>query len=156
MKYYQTKKDFNNCNDVHSKFVILTEKILSQGFFLVKLKSSLRKFYGRHTNDHGYIPLVVSTSRSFTHSWLITGFVTSFTRRVPLVEQELLTFPDHLSSPPGFQWSSCCSIFSFMCMFCRSFFVLFRLAIVFFLRFTDSDYRFGIFKLFLQGWLMKE
>jgi hypothetical protein len=33
------------------------------------------------------------------HSWLITGFVTKFTRRVPLVEQELLTFPEHLSSP---------------------------------------------------------
>ena len=102
MKYYQTKKDFNNCNDVHSKFVILTEKILSQGFFLVKLKSALRQFYGRHTNDHEYIPLVVSTSRSFTHSWLITGFVTSFTRRVPLVEQELPTLPEPLSSPPVF------------------------------------------------------
>ena len=25
---------------------------------------------------------------------------------------------------PGFQWSSCCSIFSFICMFCRSLFVL--------------------------------
>jgi len=36
-----------------------------------------------------------------------------------------------------------------MCMFCRSLFVLFLLAIVLsVLRFTDSDYRFGIFKLF--------
>jgi len=26
-------------------------------------------------NDHGYVPLVVNTSRSFPHSWLITGFV---------------------------------------------------------------------------------
>ena len=34
--------------------------------------------------------------------WLITGFVTRLTRRVSLVEQELLTFPEHLSSPPGF------------------------------------------------------
>ena len=25
---------------------------------------------------------------------------------------------------PGFYWGSCCSIFSFMCMFCRSLFVL--------------------------------
>jgi hypothetical protein len=31
---------------------------------------------------------------------LITGFVTRVTRRVPLVEQELLTLPEHLSSPP--------------------------------------------------------
>jgi hypothetical protein len=35
------------------------------------------------------------------------------------VEQELLTLPEHLSSP-GFSWGLCCSIFSFICMFCRS------------------------------------
>jgi hypothetical protein len=52
--------------------------------------------------------------------WFITGFVTRLRRRVPLVEQELLTLPNHLSSPPG----SCYSIFSFICMFCRSLFVL--------------------------------
>ena len=40
--------------------------------------------------------------------------------------------------------------FSFMCMLCRSLFVLFLLNIVFaVLRFTDSEYPFGIFKLFL-------
>jgi len=38
------------------------------------------------TNDHRYVPLVVNTSRSFPHSWLITGFVTRLTLRVPLVE----------------------------------------------------------------------
>ena len=54
------------------------------------------------TNDHGYVPLVVNTSRSFPHSWLITGFVTRLTRRVSLLEQELLTLPEHLSSPPVF------------------------------------------------------
>ena len=30
-------------------------------------------------NDHGYVPLVVNTSRSFPHSRRITGFVTRFT-----------------------------------------------------------------------------
>jgi hypothetical protein len=44
-------------------------------------------------------PLVLNTSRSFPHSWLITGFVTRLTRRVSLVEHELLTLPEHLSSP---------------------------------------------------------
>ena len=41
-------------------------------------------------------------------------------------------------------------IFSFMCMFCRSLFVLCILVIVFsvLLRYTDSDYHFGFFKLF--------
>ena len=55
---------------------------------------------------------------------------------------------------PAFYWGSCCSIFSFMCsvlqiVVCH--FVLFLLAIVLsVLRFTDSDYPFGIFKLFLD------
>ena len=44
------------------------------------------------TNDHGYVPLVVNTSRSFPHSWLITRFVTRLTWRMPLVEQELSPF----------------------------------------------------------------
>ena len=44
------------------------------------------------------MPLVVNTSWSFPHSGLITGFATRLTRRVSLVEQELLTFPEHLSS----------------------------------------------------------
>ena len=45
-----------------------------------------------------YVTLVVDTSWSFPHAWLITGFVTSLRREVPLVEQELLTFPEHQSS----------------------------------------------------------
>jgi len=79
----------------------------------VTLKSSLRKSYDRHhdlvdrygisvTNDHGYVPLVVNTSRSIPHSRLHTRFVTTLTRRVPLVEQELLTLPQHLDSTSVF------------------------------------------------------
>jgi hypothetical protein len=52
----------------------------------------------------------------------------------------------------GFRAEACYSIFSFICMFCRSFcpFVLFLLAIVLsvLLRYTDSDCPFRIFKLF--------
>jgi hypothetical protein len=64
-----------------------------KGFLFVKLKSSLRKCYGRHhdlvdrygiccvTNGQVYVPLVVNTSLSFTHSWLFTGLiVTRLTR----------------------------------------------------------------------------
>ena len=54
------------------------------------------------TNDQCYVPLVVNIYRSFLHSWLITGFATRLTRRVQLVEQELLTLPQHLSSHPVF------------------------------------------------------
>jgi hypothetical protein len=45
------------------------------------------------------VSLVVSSSRSFPHSWLITRFVTRLTRRIQLVEQELPTLPEHMSSP---------------------------------------------------------
>ena len=65
------------------------------------------------TNDHGYVPFVVITIRSFPHSWLITGFVTRVTRWVSYMEQELFTLSEHLSSPPGFSSGSWCSIFSF-------------------------------------------
>jgi hypothetical protein len=34
--------------------------------------------------------------------WFITGFVPRLTRQVPLVDQELLTLPEHLCSPPVF------------------------------------------------------
>ena len=54
------------------------------------------------TNDHGYVPLVVSTSRSFPHSRLITGFVTRLTLWVRLVEQESLSLLEHLNSSPVF------------------------------------------------------
>ena len=70
-------------------------------------------------NDHGYVPLV-RTVRSLFHSQLITGFVTRVTRRVPPVEQELLTHPEHMSSSLVFSGVRVS----------RSLFVLFLLAIV--------------------------
>ena len=77
--------------------------------------------------------------------WLITGIVTGVTRSVSLVEQELLTLPESLNSPPVFSGVSVAR--SFCVAFCRSLFVLFLLTIVLYvLQFTDSDYPFGIFK----------
>lgn len=35
-----------------------------------------------------------------TYKWLVTGFVTIFTRCVPLVEHVLLTLPEHLRASP--------------------------------------------------------
>ena len=65
-----------------------------------------------------------------------------------LVEQELLTLPEHPSSPPVFSGVHVTWSLFFFVMFCRSLFVLFLLAIVWsFLRFTASDYPFGIFTL---------
>jgi hypothetical protein len=54
-----------------------------------------------------------------------TGFVTRLIRRVPLVEQELLTLPEHLSSPPVFSGVRVTrSLVLYTCLFCRSLFVL--------------------------------
>jgi hypothetical protein len=100
------------------------------------------------TNDHGYVPLEVNTSPYFPHSWLITGFVTRLTRRVSFVEQELLTLSEHLSSPPGFSGVPVTrSAGLYVCFVDRCLsFVLFLLAIMLsvLLRYTDSDYPFGI------------
>jgi hypothetical protein len=55
---------------------------------------------------------------------------------------------------PGFYWGSCCSIFSFMCMFCRSllvlwYFFLWPLCCLFFVDIRILITPFSIFKLFL-------
>ena len=103
----------------------LTRKLLDQGFLLVKLKSSLRFFYGRHHDlvdrcgiSVSQMTTICSTSWSFPHSRLITGCVTRLTRPFPLVEKKLLTLPEHLSSLPVFSevcvtrsFIRCCRIF---------------------------------------------
>jgi hypothetical protein len=78
-----------------------------------------------------------SCKRNIPHLWLITGAVTRLTRRVPLVEQGLLTLSEHLRSPPVFSgvrvtWSlvlyvclvdrclSLCLFFFCHCVFCSS------------------------------------
>ena len=91
------------------------------------------------------------------NSQLITGFVTTVTRRVSLVEQELPTLPERLSSPSVFCGVRVARSLVFCLVLWRSLFVLlsfFLLAIVLFvlLRFTGSDYPFGVFKLFLFIW----
>jgi hypothetical protein len=76
---------------------------------------------------------------------------TRLARRVPLVEKELLTLPEHLSSSPSFSGVRATRSLLLCVVFCSSLFVLsyfFLLTIVLsvVLRFTDSDYLFGIFK----------
>ena len=81
--------------------------------------------------------------RSFPHSWLITGFEAKVTRRVPHVEQELLTLQEQLRSPSVFS-GFCCSIFGFL------YDALYIVVCPFVLpRFAASDYLFGIVKLLL-------
>ena len=103
---------------------------------------------------HGYVPLDVNTSRSIPHSRLIAGFITRLTRRVSLVEQELLTLPEHLNSASVFTGVHVTrSLVLYVCFVDRCLsFCTFLLTIVLsvLLRYTDSDCPFGIFKLFLR------
>ena len=71
-------------------------------------------------------------------------------RQVPLVEQELLTLPWHLSSSQVFSGVHVAQSLFFCVVFCRSLFVLFLLAIVLSVWLTASGYPFGIFKFFLD------
>jgi hypothetical protein len=57
-------------------------------------------------------------------------FVSTFNRGVSLVEQELLTLPEHLSSPPGFGGVRVTRSSVLYVTFCRSLFVLFLLPTV--------------------------
>ena len=106
-----------------------------------------------------YVPLVINTSRSFPHPRLNTGFVTRLTRRLPLVEQELLTLPGRMSSPRvlvGFVLLDLqFYIYVLQIVVCP--FVLFLLAIVLsvLFRYTYSVYPFGIFKLFSRHVLFR-
>ena len=90
--------------------------------------------------------------------FVVTGVnlvcVTRLTRQVSLVEQELLTLPEHPSSAPVFSGVRVTrSLVLYVCLLivvCP--FVFFYLTIVLsgLPRYTDSDYPFGIFKLFFQ------
>ena len=101
--------------------------------------------------ENGSVPLVVSTSRSFPRSKLIIGFVTRLTRWVPLVEQDLYTLTENVSSSPVFSVVLVTRSLVLRVTFCRSLLFLFLLVIVLsvFLRLANYDYPFDIFKLFL-------
>ena len=71
---------------------------------------------------------------------------------MPLVEQELLTLPEHTSSHPVFsavpRSLDLCVCFVDCCLSFRPFVLAIVLSVL--LRITDYDYPFGIFKLFLD------
>ena len=72
-------------------------------------------------------PWICSTnSKRFqvlSHSWFFIGFVTRAIRRVALVEQELLTLPEHLSAPPVSSGIRVTRSLVLCAIFCRSLFV---------------------------------
>jgi hypothetical protein len=99
--------------DFLDRGLLQTRQLLNEGFLLVNWSHHFESFTVATTtwwplwnicvtNDHGYVLLVVNTSRSFPRWWRITGFATRLTRWVSLVEHEMPTFPEHLSSPSLF------------------------------------------------------
>jgi hypothetical protein len=82
-------------HDFRDKMLLLTQKLLNQGFHIVKLKSAVRNVHGHH----GYVSFVVIKSMSFSSSWLAIKFVITVARQVSLVEQELLKLPEHRLHP---------------------------------------------------------
>ena len=72
--------------------------------------------------------------------WKIRTSEFRVTRQVPLVEQELLTLPEHLSSAPVCNGVHVSRSLVLCIIFCRSLFVLLAIVLSVLLRFTDSDY----------------
>ena len=104
----------------------------------------------RLAGNRGYLIFMTSSVKKIFLVWQFEYWLIIFCLQNATIYPSRA--PEFTSS---FYCGSCCTIFNFMCMFCRSLFVLFLLAIVLsvVLRFTDSD--FGIFnKLFLKYWLI--
>ena len=100
--------------------LLLTRKLLNQGFLLVKLKSSLRKFYKW--------PRICSTCRKH---FPVLSLIHDLSPALQLINTTGATSGAGTAYPsgaheftPSFQWGSCYLIFSIICMFSRSFFVL--------------------------------
>jgi hypothetical protein len=68
------------------------------------------------------------------------------------VEPETFTLPEYMSSPFGFQWGSCYSIFSFLCvMFGISLFVLLTFLLLAIFVVCPSIYRYWLPLCYLQA-----
>ena len=72
------------------------------------------------TTWHRDIICLQSIIHSLSHPWVIIGFVRRVTWRVPLVEQEVLTFTEHLSSPLLCNEVCVAQSLVFCGVFCRS------------------------------------
>ena len=121
---------------------------------LVSFKVTLRSsgtdiLYGCHLLLDVYIYIYIYI---YIYKCLYFSINHCNTRRVPLMEQKQPTLPEHTNQLPLFRVVRVVRSLVFWVVSCRSLFVLFLLAIVLslLLRFTDSDYPFGISKLYLK------
>ena len=101
------------------------KKLLKQGYFAPRLKSSLQKLYGRHHNlvDRYTISISQMTMdlnilrRYFLSSFTaktLTDLIVYTSNMAGVIEEAGTAFP--LRAPefaPGFWWGTCCSLFLF-------------------------------------------
>jgi hypothetical protein len=104
------------------------------------------------TNDHEYVLLVVITSRSFPQSRLITCFVTRLTRRVHWWSRNCLLFQGTWA-PRFLEWFVLLDlkfyVYALLIVVCSLVLLLLVIVLSVLLRCRDSNYPFGIFKVFL-------
>ena len=98
----------------------------------IKLKSTLLKFYGRH---YAFVNRYRISESQRTNSVLFSFMnyhrVCNKSNTTGGTSGAGTAYPSWAPEfTPGFQWGSFCSIYYFCVVFCRSLFVLFRLAIM--------------------------
>ena len=106
------------------------------------------------TNDHICLPLVTLLGHFLIHD-LSPCFGTRVIRRMPQVDKELITLPEHRSTPPPSRvlvefvlldlQFSVQYLYVVVCPLSLSLVIMFSV-----LRITDSDFPSGIFKLFIS------
>ena len=118
-------------HDFLDRGLLLTRKLLNQEFQMVKLKSSLRKFYGRH---HELVDRYGITVSQMISDMFITSFIIPFPFMNVTYRIRLYRICYHISNTtgatcgagsaypsgapeitPSFWWGSCCLFFSFLC-----------------------------------------
>ena len=109
--------------------VFISDKLFSLKYYIVPFVK-LRKMTCQQAMNMDNFIVVIDTTHVF---WITSSWAT---RRVPHVEQDLLTLPKHLRSPQILWWGSCCLVFSFMCnvlctIICRLYFLAMVLLVYF-------------------------
>ena len=132
--------------------LLLTRKLLNNGFLLVKSKSLLRKFYRRHHDLVGRYGISVSQMTTNLFRFSILSSLILVCKKINMMGTTSwagIAYPsEQLSSLPDL-----CGVHAtrslVRCLYFCSF--SFTHCVVCFFRHTDYDYPFGIFKLFLNN-----
>ena len=142
---------------------LLTGKLPNQGFLLVKLKSLLRNIYGQHHDLFNRYGISVSQitidklplSEALPSSFLIHHKVCSYSSTTSATSGEGTVYPSRATEFTSvFSWVLVTRFYPQFAMYCfldscLSFCPSSLAIVLSVLRFMDSDYLFGIFKLFL-------